>query len=227
MPAEHQETQWCQLQWRDNEHDGVSNHRRLDCLLNRLFRRTSKKTSKLRFTCLCERNSLVTGWFPSQRASNAENVSIWWRRHAKVGYRFICGTATWKIRKQFIIASTKLLRKWRECCTLTQGSNQRPFLTYRDHDKYEYGLKFHWIFVPMGLINNIPTLSYLILSYLILWYYLILSYLILSYLILSDLIWSDLILSYGLVCWRIYASLGCNELNTVDISLVKSHTHFE
>ena len=32
------------LQWRHNERDGVSNHRRLDCLLNRLFRRTLMKT---------------------------------------------------------------------------------------------------------------------------------------------------------------------------------------
>ena len=30
-------------QWRYNEGDCVSNHQRLDCLLNRLFRRTSKK----------------------------------------------------------------------------------------------------------------------------------------------------------------------------------------
>ena len=36
------------LQWRHNGHDGVSNHQRLDCLLNRLFRRRSNKTSKLR-----------------------------------------------------------------------------------------------------------------------------------------------------------------------------------
>ena len=42
------------LQWRNNERDGVSNNRRLDCLLNRLFRRRSKKTSKLRVTGLCE-----------------------------------------------------------------------------------------------------------------------------------------------------------------------------
>ena len=40
------------LQWRHNGHDGVSNHRRLDCLLNRLFRRRSKKTSKLRVSIL-------------------------------------------------------------------------------------------------------------------------------------------------------------------------------
>ena len=30
---------------------------------------------------LCEGNSLVTSEFPSQRASNAENVSIWWYHH--------------------------------------------------------------------------------------------------------------------------------------------------
>ena len=42
------------LQWRHNGHDGVSNHQLHDCLLNRLFRRRSKKTS---------------------------NQSIWWRHH--------------------------------------------------------------------------------------------------------------------------------------------------
>ena len=47
------------LQWRHNECDGVSNHQRLDCLLNRLFRPRSKKTSKLRVTSLCARNSPV------------------------------------------------------------------------------------------------------------------------------------------------------------------------
>ena len=41
----------------------------------------SKKTSKLRVTGLCVGNSLVTGEFPAQKASNAENVSIWWRHH--------------------------------------------------------------------------------------------------------------------------------------------------
>ena len=69
------------LQWRHNEHNGVANHRRLDCLFNRLFRRRSKKTSKLRVTGLCEGNSQVTCEFPAQMASNAENVSIWWCHH--------------------------------------------------------------------------------------------------------------------------------------------------
>ena len=45
-------------------------------------RRRSKKASKLHVTGVCEWNSLVTGEFPAQKASNAENVSIWWRHHA-------------------------------------------------------------------------------------------------------------------------------------------------
>ena len=67
------------LQWRHNGSDNVSNHQPHDCLLNRLFRRRSKKTSKLRVTGLCARNSPGTGEFLAQMASNAENVSIWWR----------------------------------------------------------------------------------------------------------------------------------------------------
>ena len=64
------------LHWRHNDHhDGVSNHQPRHCLLNGLFRRRSKKTLKLRVTDLCTVNSPGTG------ASNAENVSIWWRLH--------------------------------------------------------------------------------------------------------------------------------------------------
>ena len=69
------------LRWRHNGHVGVSNHQPHHCLLNRLFGRRSKKTSKLRVTGLCVGNSPVTGEFPAQMASNAENVSIWWRHH--------------------------------------------------------------------------------------------------------------------------------------------------
>ena len=59
------------LHWRHNERDGGSNHQPHDCLLNFSWRRRSKKTSKLR----------VTG---PQKASNAENVSIWWRHYVNV-----------------------------------------------------------------------------------------------------------------------------------------------
>ena len=61
-------------QWRHNGRDSVSNHQPHDCLLNRLFRRRPKKTSKVRVTGLCAENS--------PGASNAENVSIWWRHYA-------------------------------------------------------------------------------------------------------------------------------------------------
>ena len=60
------------LQRRHNERDGVSNYRSLDYLLKRLFRRRSKKTSKLHVAGLCEGNSQMTGEILAQRASNAE-----------------------------------------------------------------------------------------------------------------------------------------------------------
>ena len=63
-------------QLRHDERDGVSNHRRLCRLLSRLFRRRSKKISKLRVTGLCAWNSPLTGELPAQVASNAENESI-------------------------------------------------------------------------------------------------------------------------------------------------------
>ena len=45
------------LRWRHNGCDCVWNHQPHDCLLNRLFRRRSKKISKLRVTGLCAGNS--------------------------------------------------------------------------------------------------------------------------------------------------------------------------
>ena len=85
------------LQWRHNGHDGVSNHQPHDCLLNSLFRRRSKKTSKLRVTGFCVGNSPVTGEFPARRAISAENASIWWRRHVLFWYaKKITCKHTWK-----------------------------------------------------------------------------------------------------------------------------------
>ena len=63
--------------WRHNERDGLSNHQPHDCLLNRLFRRRSKKTPKPHVT------GLYAGIHRWQMASNAENVSIWWRHHVE------------------------------------------------------------------------------------------------------------------------------------------------
>ena len=60
------------LQWRHDERDSVSNHQTQNCLLNA----QTKVTLKLRVTGLGEGNPPVTGEFPEQRASDAENVSI-------------------------------------------------------------------------------------------------------------------------------------------------------
>ena len=90
------ESSYLALRWRHNERDCVSNHQPRHCLLNRLFGRWSKKTSKLRVTGLCAGNSPGTGEFPAQMASNAENVSIWWRHYGAVissdffGHSLIC-----------------------------------------------------------------------------------------------------------------------------------------
>ena len=62
------------LRWRHNGRDSVSNHQHHHCLLNRLFRRRSTKSSKLRVTGLRVGNAPGTGEFPSQMA-------IWWRHH--------------------------------------------------------------------------------------------------------------------------------------------------
>ena len=88
MAEQRQYPNWCccrisALHWRHNERYGVSKHRRVHGLLECWFRRRSQKTSKLRTTGLCAGKSPVTGEFPAQNASNAENISIWWRHHQR------------------------------------------------------------------------------------------------------------------------------------------------
>ena len=89
-------TQWCishivfSSRWRHNGRDSVSNQQPHHCLLSRLFRRRSKKTSKLRVAGLCVGNSPGTGEFPAQMASNAENASIWWRHHVSIDKHWVC-----------------------------------------------------------------------------------------------------------------------------------------
>ena len=64
------------LQWRHYQCDGISNYQPYDCLLNRLFRCSWKKTSKLQVIDLCEGNLPGTSEILAQTASNMENVSI-------------------------------------------------------------------------------------------------------------------------------------------------------
>ena len=51
------------FQWRHNQRYGISNYQEI---------------SKSALPAFCEENPSVTGGFPSQRAGNAESVSIAW-----------------------------------------------------------------------------------------------------------------------------------------------------
>ena len=68
--------------WKSSRSHFAVNHRCRGCVLNHLFRRRSQKTySKLCINDFCDENPPLTGGFSSQRASNTEYVSIWWRHH--------------------------------------------------------------------------------------------------------------------------------------------------
>ena len=90
----------------------VLNHRRLDCLLSRLFRCRSKKTSKLRVTGLCERNPTVAGEFLAQKAINAENVPIWWRHHVSTFFCIINALFTWYISSSYLTSVSAAKLRW-------------------------------------------------------------------------------------------------------------------
>ena len=64
------------MQWHHNELNGVSNHPASRLFAQPFVQAQIKEKSKLRVTGLCEGNSPVTGEFPTQRASNKENVSF-------------------------------------------------------------------------------------------------------------------------------------------------------
>ena len=117
-------------QWRHNGHDGVSNHQPHDCLLNRLLRCRSKKTSKLRVTGLFVGNSTVTCEFPAEMASNAENVSIWWRHHAHRHSDYRYEPKTVRPSKVY----NGILINIRRC----RFSEQRPWKPYRTQPVYRY-----------------------------------------------------------------------------------------
>ena len=124
-------------QWRHNDHDGVPNHQLHDCLSNHLVRRRSRKTSKLRVTGLCTGNSPVIGEFPAQMASNAEEVSIWWRHHT-------CGASISVQQVKCLICSTEIHHK------ISTSIRETPLLTLSNT------LLKHaaWVWKKAFLFNN-------------------------------------------------------------------------
>ena len=78
----------------------------IHCLLNRLSRSRSKKTSKLRVTGLYAGNSPVTCEFPAQMVSNEEIVSFWCRHHA---YNGPLAKSQWRPSMYVIPGETEVL----------------------------------------------------------------------------------------------------------------------
>ena len=62
-----------------HERHGVSNHQQIN-----LFMLTIRKHQTPEILVPCEGNQPVTGEFPSQRTSNAESVSMAWRRYESI-----------------------------------------------------------------------------------------------------------------------------------------------
>ena len=65
-----------------------------------------RKRQTIHVTGLCEGNSAVTTEFPAPRASDAENVSIWWRHHDHVSSR--SGTCRFSNKLQWLDFKDKL-----------------------------------------------------------------------------------------------------------------------
>ena len=89
------------LQWHYNERDGVSNHRRLHCLLNCWFRqRVKENTKNPRRWPLCG-NSPLTGEFPAQKQWGGKcfhlmtsKLSKQEFKHCDIYYTLLCNLST-------------------------------------------------------------------------------------------------------------------------------------
>ena len=123
---------------RHNGRDGVSNHQPRDCLLNCLFSRRSKKISQLRVTGLCAGNSPANSL--PQRASNTENVSIWWRHQVHL---LLTQFTIW----QLVVPRDFARFRWsfwmtssaRKCCTILSKATE---ITKKRHVSVEVWIKW-------------------------------------------------------------------------------------
>ena len=145
------------LRWRHHGRDSVSSHQPHDCLLNRLFRRRSKKTPKLRVTGLCAGNSPVTGEFPAQMASNAENVSIWWRHHAS--YIFIKPYLLKSSKQQF--NSHHQISPLKGTCGVQHNTQPNNVTMYDGvHRNTDHAFKTHDLVSEIGNLFDIMTINF-------------------------------------------------------------------
>ena len=110
------------LQWRHNGRYGVSNHRRFDCLPNRLFRRRSMKTSKHRRYWPLWR--VFTGEFHAQTASNAEKYFSNWQLfiHFNIWVQLVLNYHIYAVVILMVIS------KWKPPQLINSSQLQKDFL---------------------------------------------------------------------------------------------------
>ena len=114
-------------------------------------RHRSKKTTKLHISGLCAGNSPGTDEFPAQRASNTENVPIWWHHHYtvnKIGRLLLyahwlatawCLLMPWFLNRLTAITLTRWGRDKMAAISQTALSN-----TFSWMEMLEFRSKFHW-----------------------------------------------------------------------------------
>ena len=99
--------------------------------------------SKLCVTELCGGNPpVVTSGFPLQRASNAQNILIWWRHHAhyhviKINVKLMGNKNIWNISLlimvQFLISRVTYLCCWYRTCPFCQAEFGISHLIHQWH----------------------------------------------------------------------------------------------
>ena len=91
-----------------------------------------RKPQKLRVTGLCAGNSPATGEFPAQKASNAENFSIWWRHHVwgRVSTTFTISVLT-NFRKWKYIAMSHEMNSERQGLIIWEFLGAKPILIFQ------------------------------------------------------------------------------------------------
>ena len=108
----------------------------------------------------CKRNSPGTGEFLSQRASDAENVSTWWRHHATKYLSYISATL-FQILPKYVyeILFGLVTDFWRRNAGQKPLSRQHTICLISGEIGSDLLLNLHWIVSLMefgGKLNGVP-----------------------------------------------------------------------
>ena len=110
----------------------------------------SQHKKKSALPALCEGNPTVTGGLPSQRASNTENVSIWWHHHT------VC----------VVVYNSSIYPEWRKItCTATELLDLLVHNVNRRSGKKEHGWIYEDVIQSIIVVTKpAPLLSHLLFA---------------------------------------------------------------